>query len=151
MSDPATIRAAIASTLLGVDGIGLVHRYERYAKRNEDLKALYVDGGQLLGWHIRRVSTRESSEELGRWVTVHVWEIKGFRAIEDGEASELAFDDLVEDIRTEFRAHDTLAGAVDSCIVGQEAGIQVRESGPVLFAGVLCHYVRLGLNTRVYL
>jgi hypothetical protein len=31
-----------------------------------------------------------------------------------------------------------------------DAGVQVPESGPVMFAGVLCHAARLTLATRHY-
>ena len=33
---------------------------------------------------------------------------------------------------------------------GQVAGLQVADSGPVLFAGVLCHAARLVLQTRFF-
>lgn len=151
MSDLVTIRTAIVALMTGLD-VGLVHGHERYAHNKSDLKDLYVGNqGMLRGWHVRRVSTRESSEELGRYVRDYRWSIRGFRALEDADGSEQLFDGDIETICNAFRADDELGGVVATCIVGQEAGIQVQDSGPVMFAGVLCHSAKLALTTRVYL
>lgn len=151
MSDLETIRSAIVTTLSGVSGIGQLHGYERYAKNKPDLVDYYVTDNRLKGWHVRRVGTRETSKSLGRYVRVYRWQIRGFMALDDADQSELLFDALIEAICSAFRADDTLGGAVDSCIIGEEAGIQIQDSGPVMFAGVLCHSATLALNTRVYL
>ncbi|MEW8494240.1 MAG: hypothetical protein AB2604_10580 [Candidatus Thiodiazotropha taylori] len=145
------IRNAIVSNLETIAGIGNVHAFERYAKSQSVMKTLYKYGNRLLGWNVRRVTTSERSEALGRWIRVYRWEIKGYLSLDDSEKSEIVFDNLIEEICSVFRADDTLGGVVDTCIVNNEAGIQVSESYPVLFAGVLCHSARLALNTRIYL
>jgi len=150
MSDLATIRAAIVAKLQGVPGIGLVHDYERFAKSNSDFQTLYTTAGALLGWHVRRVRTVERERGIGTYTTDHLWRIAGFMALVDGAASEKAFDDLVEAIRTAFRADDELGGVVGTCIHEEFAGIRLDDSGPVMFAGVLCHGARMSLLTRVY-
>lgn len=143
------IRNAIASTLSVAHG--QVHIFERYAKRSNDMKHFYEYKDRLKGWHIRRVSTREQKISQCRFERVYRWEIKGFWSLHDADETELLFDVEIERICDAFRENDTLDGNVDSCIVGQEANIQVLDSGPVMFAGVLCHSCRLGLNTRIYL
>lgn len=146
------IRDAIQGVLAGVPGIGPVHKFERYLKREAELQALYVSGGQLKGWLIRRLSTREQALAVGRTVVTHRWQIRGYRAIDDATQSELAFDDTIEAIRDAFRADETLGGLVKGLEEsagqgGDVAGVQLADSGPVLFAGVLCHAARLSLTT----
>jgi hypothetical protein len=146
------IRAAIAAKIRGITGAGVVHTYERYAKTMGGLKALYLapDSGVLRGWHVRRVTTVEHQLALGRYAVDHHWQLRGLMALDDARASEESFDLLVEQIRDAFRADDTLDGLIATMIDDQKlAGLQVEESGPVMFAGeVLCHAVRCGLQTR---
>lgn len=145
----ADIRAAIAATLRAVPNIGVVHDHEPYLKTEAKLRELYVEGGLLLGWHFRRVATREVSPAIGRAIERHAWQIRGFMAFNDAGTSEVAFDDLIEAIRDAFRADETLGGAA-STIDDEAAGIQVEDSGPVMFCGVLCHSARLALTTTNY-
>lgn len=155
MSDLATIRAAIVAALGSVPNVGLVHSYERFAQHEKAFRDLYQSGGQLLGWNVRRRATRESSDALGRWTVTHEWRISGFMALNDAAATELEFDDLIEAARDVFRADETLGGVVATTVIGDgpddPAGLQLLESGPVMFCGVLCHSARLALFTRHYL
>ncbi|MEW8522553.1 MAG: hypothetical protein AB2552_05820 [Candidatus Thiodiazotropha endolucinida] len=145
------IRNAIAAVIRSVPNTGQVHTFERYANDRSDMKAFYQTGTQLLGWNIRRVRTLERSDYLGDWMRSYRWEIRGYLSIDDSEMTELQFDRLIEAICDAFRADDKLGGLVDTCIIGNEAGIQVLESYPVMFAGVLCHSAKLALNTRINL
>lgn len=157
MSTLNQVRTAIVAALSGIANVGQVHDYERYAKAEGDFRALYQAtigaGKSLRGWFVRRVSTREVSATVGVGMEVIGWRITGYLAIDDAAASEKAFDDLIEAIRAAFRADPTLGGVVgDLYDLTQSAdsapyGIQVEESGPVLFAGVLCHRAVLGLVT----
>lgn len=149
----ASIRAAIAATLNGVAGIGLVHERERYARRAEHLKTFYVTGGEIRGWFIRREATQESSRHQGRSVETITWQIRGFMSFVDEDDSEFAFDDLIEAIRDAFRVDESLGGTVDQIALptSSEFGIQVIDSGPAMFAGVLVHTCRLRLSTVRYL
>ena len=145
------IRDAIHAKLSGVAGIGIVHKFERYLKREAELMAAYVSGGTLKGWNIRRISSLENFRAVSRYVVTHRWRISGYRAIDDAVESELLFDALLEAIRDAFRTDETL-GLTDVITILPEgqAGIQLEDSGPVMFAGVLCHGARLALSTRVY-
>jgi len=143
----ATIRAAIVAKLNTVSGIGVVHDYERYASQAADFRTLYLTGGQILGWHVRRVSVSSKFIAYGEWEETNSWEIRGYAGLNDADASEIAMDNLVEAIRAAFRADDDLGGVVDSCTTPDAAGIQLTSSVPVMFAGVLCHGVLLSLRT----
>lgn len=145
------IRDAIVAKLSAVADIGKVHGFERYAVQAGEMKALYVatiaGRDQLRGWFVRRMTTQETSPVLGRYHIKHTWQIRGYMALEDVAVSEKTFDSLIEAIRDAFRSDENLGGVVSTTVNEEGAGIQVEESVPVLFAGVLCHSVRLRLTT----
>lgn len=155
----AAIRNAIKTLMLTVPDIGVVHEYERYTVDMAGVRALYLYAplNQLRGWYVRRVSTREAGRLHNRSVETIRWRIQGYMALEDAAASELQIDTLVEALRDVFRVNDQLLDTVDQCSVpgpngnSGEAALQLEDFGPVMFAGVLCHAVRLGLTTTRYL
>lgn len=154
MSKLAQIRAAIVATMATVPNLGKVQAFERYTAQQGAFRQLYtVESGEVRGWHLRRRWTRETSPALGRWHVWTGWEIRGFLSLRDEAESELAFDGLIEQLRNVFRGNDTLGGAVLGLTGagprGNEVkGLQLEESGPVMFAGVLCHAARLSLITH---
>lgn len=143
-------RAAIVAKISSVPGIGRVHGHERYLQDQEQLKALYVSGDQLLGWYAQRQKTAESSPSLGRYIEQTRWKIQGFMGLADDEAdpSELRFDALIEALRDAFRRDETLGGTVSSTVLPDgTAGLQLEASGPVVFCGHLCHGATFSLTT----
>ena len=155
MPEAAEIRTAIKSVIDGVSDIGVVHAYERYADNKSEFKTLYMQEissvNQVRGWFIRRMTRKESSEYEGRTKVIMSWRIQGYMGFVDADESELAFDALLDALVAAFRSDDTLGGVVDSTIVGQDAGLQLEDSGPVLFAGVLCHSARGRLMTQHFI
>lgn len=141
----AAIRAAIVAKLAAVPGIGRVHAYERYSATDKAFRNLYVTDGVLLGWHVRRVACKEDA--AFNQVTT-VWELRGVAAIVDAQASELAFDALIDAIRDAWRDDPTLGGAVLYPRSEDAVVPELADAGPVLFAGVLCHSARLKWTTR---
>lgn len=148
----STVRAAIKATLQSVTDIGVVHDYERYSHDLAKLKTLYYSAphSQLRGWFIRRVKTAETGILPPRYLEQVTWQIRGVMALDDAGASELVFDELLDAIRDAFRADRTLGGTVTK--IGRlqpnaERGLQLDDSGPVLFGGVLCHGARFSLLT----
>lgn len=143
------IRDEIKTLMLTVPNVGVVHTYERYAASLDVLKPLYVSNGQLLGWYIRLLKTQRDTPARGRTAILHTWRVRGFMAFEDGAQSELAFDALVEALQEVFTVHETLDGLVGATAFPDQhvAGLQRDDSGPVMFAGVLCHSALLTLNT----
>ena len=155
MTTEANIRAAIKAVIDAVVDIGTVNDYERYAKKQPDFENFYRAKigtvNQIRGWNIRRLSRREQSPDRGRWVVVINWRVQGYMSLEDSTASEKVFDNLVEQLVDAFRVDDTLGDVVDSTIVGQDAGLQIEDSGPVMFGSVLCHSARCRLVTRHFI
>lgn len=152
------LRDAIAAKIASVTNVGKVHPYERYAKSPSALATLYVSsaqgGNRILGWYVRRVSTREILIDTGRNYMDHGWRVRGFMSLEDADETEEKFDTLIEAIRTAFRADPSLGGLCETYFNeagANQAGVQLEEHAPVLFAGVLCHSARLSLTTRVYI
>lgn len=155
MSAVQTHRTALAALIAGVSGAGVVHAFEPYAKTQAEFQAAYLwtaPGGaqQLRGWHIRRTATRERELGVGRVLNAHTWQVRGFMALDQGGATELEFDELVEAVRLAYRLNPTLGGAAQLS-PADGAGIDVTASVPVFFAGVLCHSATLQLTTHAYL
>jgi hypothetical protein len=151
MTTLADIRAAILAKMQGIANIGQVHSYERYSKQQSEFLQLYKTGAQILGWNLRRGRRAEISTYMGRTMITNEWEIKGFMSLDDSGESELAFDVLLEAIGDAFRDDITLGGVIETTIKEDgTAGIQLEDSGPVMFNGVLCHSARMKLNTIHY-
>lgn len=149
---PSLQRQAIVDLLASVSDIGVVHAYERYAHDLAKLKTLYYSEahGALRGWYVRRTTVRETGIAVPRWTEVTGWQIRGYLALDDEGLSELAADQLIEDIRDAFRADPTLAGTVaKQGLFGdtRDRGLQLVDFGPASFAGVLCHAIRFDLIT----
>jgi len=154
MSANAAIRAAIVAIMQTVPDIGVVQDRERYAKDMPGLKTFYATPALgLRGWFVRRQAVAERDRVLPRSNEYTRWGIRGFMAFDDSAASELVFDDLVEQLRDAFRTNDTLHGTVTQCALpdGSEAGLQLLDAGTVSFAGVVCHSARLQLTTQRFL
>lgn len=147
------IRAALKTKITGIAGSGVVHDYERFAQEQSKFKTLYLDtaASRIHGWHIRRAATREKHLAVGRYLVEHTWHVRGFMSLDDADATEKTFDIEVEAFRDAIREDDTLGTLIASMITEEQAGAQVLDSGPVMFAGVLCHAVRMALITRHYL
>ena len=149
-------RNALAALFAAVPSVGLVHAYEPYARLEKDFQAAYAwapPGGvakQLRGWHIRNTAIRERELGVGRTLNTFTWRVTGFMALDDGGATEMEFDEIVEDMRLAYRLNPTL-GAVAQLSPADGAGIDKTDSKPVVFCGVLCHSATLQLTTHAYL
>lgn len=148
-------RAALVALIAAVPQTGRVHDYQRYAREDGPFREHYLHtspGGakQLRGWQISRVAVAERLVGLGRALNEHSWQIRGYLALDDAAATELTFDNLVEDIRAAYRADPTLGGLSTAEPINEEDGIQMSDAGPVMFCGVLCHSALLTLHTREY-
>lgn len=147
-----TTRAAIVAAVQAVPGVGVVHDRERYAAAHAALRALYVvptdAGEQLRGWYVRRLAFRVERNGANRRRVFTTWQIRGFMALQDAAGSEIVFDALVDAVRRALDADSGLGGAVMSTLFDGETGAQLTSSGPVMFAGVLCHAADLTLTTE---
>lgn len=152
MTGHERIRAALVALLQGVPGTGRVHTYERFSKNPKDFQALYQQGQSILGFYVRRQSYRELVYSSTRNRVRTRWIVQGFASLVDAEASELAFDKLLDKVAAAVRAKPVLFDAADEAlghtVTDDGAALQLEESGPVMFAGVLCHGARFSLTTE---
>ena len=144
------IRDAIAAVIAQVPGAGMVHTRERFANRPSDFAALFTVAAaqekKVCGWTIRRVGFEETDGAEGHWTRqTSEWEICFYLSFTDGDASELAFDGIVDAVAARFRNDNTLGGAVKATRRGGQTGLQLVAAGPVMFAGLLCHRARFRL------
>lgn len=154
---PSPIRQAIFDHLKTVAAIGQVQAFQRYSKRNSDLFEHYAWSNpendtksyvsEIRGWFIRRESFRQDLV-ANCYERTTVWSIQGFMSLDDETQTELQFDNLLDDIESAFRSEGTLGGAVQSIGDENERGLQLVDSGPYMFAGVLCHGAKFRLVTR---
>lgn len=142
------IRDAIVATLAAIPDIGKVHGFQRYSARTKDLVDMYAYNGQLRGWFVRRFSVVDKDTSLGSRQETTRWYIRGYMAVDDAAQSELAFDDLLDAIREAFRVQwwpNDLGSSVIHRKYNEQVDVSVDETGPVMFAGVLCHSARCSL------
>jgi hypothetical protein len=152
------IRNWIVAQLETVPNIGTVHSYQRYADREKALADLYLNNGKLHGWYVRRVAVVEKSLSNITNIEHSTWHIVGYLAINDVDASELVFDELIEAVRDLFRVvmanafrdveNEQIGLFFNEQIGTEQIGLKILESQPVMFAGVLCHSVKCQLITH---
>lgn len=151
----AQIREAIRVKAAAVADAGTVNDYERYVKDASKLQALYVSGARVKGGFIAWRGAERISPGNGRYAITNRWELRFLRSLDDADATEKAFDTMLEAQCTAFQADESLGGLVSSIVIGGDdnpgpAGLQIREKNHVLFCGVLCHAARGELFTRHY-
>lgn len=149
----ADIREQIKTIISATSGVGRVHDYERFAKSSDRFKELFkAADGTINAWSITRAATAERDGTGGYNEAVDLWVIRGYRGVDDEGASELDFQDTIENVRAAFRGNYNLNNTceINSPDFGPEtgAGIQVREVGHRIFFGILCHYCELALGTQ---
>lgn len=146
-----TIRDKIVEIMQSVEGMGVVHDHEVYAANLSTLKEMYVSGGKLHGWHVRRVRFKNKQPHLGRRIVVTTWQLTGFLALDEATTSELLFDTEIDRIVEKFKAKDSLDQVVSSTWQTDQddiQGFQLDNQEPVMFCGVLCHRARGTLITK---
>jgi hypothetical protein len=147
------IRQAIVARLEQVEGIGIVHPFQRYAAQKGQLKDLYtMDMGngvrELRGGNVRRKRFVVTDETTTYTRVETTWGIELLRGLSDEDQSELDFDRLLDQARAQFRDDEDLGGVVETTTVNDRVGLQLDDSGPASFAGVLVHSARLTLMTQ---
>jgi len=137
-------REQIKATLGAVEGIGVVHDYDRWAVDWKTiLDRLKDPEGRINAWTISRTKTDDIEDTRSHNLRIHHWRIRGVYGLKDANATELTFQDLVEDICDAIRAKRGFNGTVDRSSAVQVPMIDVR-----MFGGVLCHYCELTFTTE---
>ncbi len=152
---------AIAAALENVDGIGIIHKYERWSADWGRFLELFRTGrtskdSRINGWTISRTSVQDGRTEYGvRW-TAHEFRLRGIYGLSDEDASELVFQALVDRVVDAFRSDPTLGGV---CVTTNphgygsttpdQYGVAVSTIENRMFGTVLCHYAEATLYVIV--
>jgi len=144
------IREQIKVILSAVPGVGIVHDYLRRADTDLKFKELFLyTGGEgtqrYNGWMITRVKTPSKTASVTHEERSHTCRIIGIYGLDDDGASEIIFQELIEDICQAFRAEYQL----NSTAANTEP-VQVDLVEPRMFGNVLCHYCELTLQADEY-
>lgn len=148
----AYIREQIRVVLCGVPGIGVVHDYERFSNDWNKFLALFSDPstGTINGAMFARRQHATQQRMHGETETADVFAIRRYRALNDSEASGVAFDNHLDDLLAALRRPALLnAGGLytspDWGPMAGSVGAQLDVSEPRMFGSVLCHYAELRL------
>lgn len=137
-------RTALAAVLATTPGIGRVHDYFRLVTHDEDVVTLLHSGGRVHAWFVTLADDEVYSEDRkpGGCARVRLrFQVHGYYAVADADASEKAFTTVVQAVLDTLRTDRTLGGVVI------EAGpASVKEFGHRTFVNVLCHYARVELG-----
>ena len=124
----ATVRAQILATMLAIMDIGRVHDWERVLRSQADLlNALTatIEGETVVrGWTIRRETTPTDQDSHATMRRMHHYRIRGLMQVDDANASEKVFQDLVESIYQAFRDDHNLGG---TCITSDPLQIEAVD------------------------
>ena len=140
----ALISAQIKVILGEVSGVGTkIHEYERWAANWKDYLAFFKEGSKIKGWTITRSRTPEENKTPSTNTRIHTFIIRGYYSLDDSEATEVTFQDLIEDIATAFRTKPTLNGTAFDC-----SPLQIDSVAAIMFGNVLCHFCQLRLDVE---
>lgn len=137
----------VKGILAAVNGAGKVNAYRRAVSADVDLLAAYKDDatGMIRGWDITRESTASEDHTVGATQELHTIVMRGFMSVNDANASEKTFQDLIESVRAAFRAKRNLNGsAIDS------TPMQARTVSAATIGGVLVHYCELTIVAQEF-
>ena len=137
---------AVAAVIESVGGVVNVHQYQREIKTDVDFKTVFP-GNPLQGWTISRESTQATDRTVNGIQDQHTLVIRGIYAVDDDNASEMQFRNVVEAVRAEFlkTANRNLSG---QCFEIDPVSCRVEQYRE--FSGVLVHYVELVMTVREY-
>lgn len=143
------IREQIKTILSGVSGIGVVHDYERWAADwTSYLELFSVEdeiGTRINGWEITRKKTPSKTASTTHDSRSHTFLIRGIYGLKDSDATEITFQQLIEDVCAAFRSNYQLNSTADNT-----ESVQVDLVENRVFGNVLCHYCELSLTADEY-
>jgi hypothetical protein len=157
MSYPA-IREQVRTILSGVSGTGIIHDYNRWAVDwGKFINFFKVEATGIINGAMITRKTRKTFELALDNVTIRLHEIviRQVMGLKDDVASEITFQQLVDDICDGLEAHDTLNGTcltISDIGEGQSlsgcSGPQAEVIENRVFGNVLCHYAEIHIYAQ---
>ena len=139
----ANIRTKLKTLIEAVSGIGIVHDYQRWSVESGDDATLFVSSGRYNVCYITRDESLEDFEASDQHYRRHQVRLIMFYSVDDSDATEKTFSDLMEAICDDLRADATLTTSAES-----SAPPQVVNDGHTRFRGALCHYGEITVEIR---
>jgi hypothetical protein len=145
------IREQTAAILGAVDGMGIVHQYQRMAATWEEfLKCFKHSDGKINGCVITRTSRVSRQITLGQKEVAHVMVLRFYMGLNDTEETETAFQALIDAAVDMFDDYETLN---DTCLtthpdwgpMSGAVGLQADIVDNRVFGNVLCHFAECRL------
>lgn len=134
----ATILAQIKTYLDTVPNIGNTFSYIRWNKDWPAMLTLFKTtiGGtpQIRFWDISRTKTLEVNKVSKENLRTYTFRIRGFMSLDDANASETTFQNLIELVCAKFRNVPTLNGTAENI-----SPLSVAMVGHCMVGDVLCH------------
>jgi hypothetical protein len=141
---------ALKETLESVSGIGVVHATHRYTRTPEGFRDYFtalIQSGQpsyVHTWLIHRdgFSQTDDRQATGHEQRAHRFVIDGYWGICESDGSELAFQEILDDIADALSVHKKLSlSTVEFVRPPQIISIDHQFLGPVL-----CHHARIEIE-----
>lgn len=145
------VREGIAARLRTVTGIGRVHDYFRLSTHAAEANALFVAEGRLHVWFVTLAQDTPYREQRRGTCTEATlrYTIQGLYALKDADASEKAFEGVLQAVLDALRDRDGYQFGVSAVIdSGPPAVVQFDE---VTWGNILNHRVLVEMTVRVHL
>ncbi|MBZ9612143.1 hypothetical protein [Rheinheimera maricola] len=137
------LRNALLARLQSLN-LGVLHSFERYSTRTKELADCYQFEGRLQGGFLRRPAAKVLAGGSSGNRQRQSFELVLFRSWQDGDASQLLFDEQLDALMADFTNNHRLNGW--SCVDGERLGFELVRNEPAMFAGVLVHYAVLRIS-----
>lgn len=146
----AEIAAALQAIIASVDGMGQVHKRERFSPDWSTYLSRFEYRGKINGCMFTRKSTVKRQRTLGEVEKCHVFIIRLFYGFQDDADSDAVFQTMVDQVATAVDADETLNGTCETTHpdwgpMRGAVGLQVENIDIRQFGKVLCHYAECRL------
>ncbi len=130
-----------------LDGVATNGKCYKYARLQSDWAAFLdlfrdaVDTTLISGWTMSRTTSPEKHLTNGEHQREITFRLRGYYGVVDLTATELAFDQIVEDVCDAFRGELTFNGTAERSNPPQVRVVEYRAFGPIL-----CHCAEIELT-----
>lgn len=156
VTDYKRVCEAIKVKLGKVSGVGRVEVINRDIKdkrdliasgllRRQDIEIGEVGAERLNYWVVSRRDSRDVKEAQECDTIRDAFIIRGYRGVYDLKNTETEFQQTINNIREDFRLHDTLH---DTCETAGPAEVETIDWA--LLGGIFCHYCEIRYDVQFY-
>jgi hypothetical protein len=143
------IVADIKSKLMKIPDVGVVHDYARWSNDMAKFIQLFardLPAGkkEVRGWEITRVAAPEKKRG-NTFFRIHRFQVSGYMGLLDAEATDIAFQELIDTVCSKFRVAEPADGDAAPWFYmdGPDSGkscVQAETIDTRMFGSVLCHH-----------